>query len=79
LWWIDLGGEYVLGVRRRIKRVCPLMGCPSSFSSSATTFVGPCHRSEFEVGNVDVIVRSPPYALTRINVAEGTNGNLYLQ
>jgi len=55
------------------------MGCPSSFSSSATTFVGPCHRSEFEVGNVDVIVRSTPYALTRINVAEGTNGNLYLQ
>ena len=59
--------------------VCPHMGCTVGYSSSMKIMVCPCHGSEFEVSNGDVIVGPAPHGLTKLTVVEGSNGNLYLQ
>jgi thiosulfate dehydrogenase [quinone] large subunit len=59
--------------------VCPHMGCTVGYSSVNKIMICPCHGSEFEVSNGDVIVGPAPHGLTRLKVVEGTNGNLYLQ
>jgi thiosulfate dehydrogenase (quinone) large subunit len=59
--------------------VCPHMGCTVGYSSANKIMVCPCHGSEFEVSNGDVIVGPAPHGLTKLKVVEGTNGNLYLQ
>ena len=59
--------------------VCPHMGCTVGYSSTNKIIVCPCHGSEFQVSNGDVIVGPAPHGLTRLNVVEGSNGNLYLQ
>jgi thiosulfate dehydrogenase [quinone] large subunit len=59
--------------------VCPHMGCTVGYSSANKIMICPCHGSEFEVSNGDVIVGPAPHGLTKLKVVEGTNGNLYLQ
>jgi thiosulfate dehydrogenase [quinone] large subunit len=59
--------------------VCPHMGCTVGYSSANKIIVCPCHGSEFEVSNGDVIVGPAPHGLKKLKVIEGTNGNLYLQ
>lgn len=59
--------------------VCPHMGCTVGYSSSMKIMVCPCHGSEFEVSNGDVIAGPAPHGLTKLKIAEGSNGNLYLQ
>jgi thiosulfate dehydrogenase [quinone] large subunit len=59
--------------------VCPHMGCTVGYSRTNKIIVCPCHGSEFEVSNGDVIVGPAPHGLTKLKVTEGTNGNLYLQ
>jgi thiosulfate dehydrogenase [quinone] large subunit len=59
--------------------VCPHMGCTVGYSSSSKLIVCPCHGSEFDVSNGDVIVGPAPHGLKKLKVVEGTNGNLYLQ
>jgi thiosulfate dehydrogenase (quinone) large subunit len=59
--------------------VCPHMGCTVGYSSVNKIIVCPCHGSEFEVSNGDVIVGPAPHGLTKLKVEEGSNGNLYLQ
>lgn len=59
--------------------VCPHMGCTVGYSSANKIIVCPCHGSEFEVSNGDVIVGPAPHGLAKLKVVEGTNGNLYLQ
>ncbi len=59
--------------------VCPHMGCTVGYSSSQKIMVCPCHGSEFEVSNGEVIVGPAPHGLKKLKVIEGTNGNLYLQ
>jgi thiosulfate dehydrogenase (quinone) large subunit len=59
--------------------VCPHMGCTVGYSSANKIIVCPCHGSEFEVSDGDVIVGPAPHGLTKLKVVEGTNGNLYLQ
>jgi thiosulfate dehydrogenase [quinone] large subunit len=59
--------------------VCPHMGCTVGYSSANKIMVCPCHGSEFQVSNGDVIVGPAPHGLTKLKVVEGTNGNLYLQ
>jgi thiosulfate dehydrogenase [quinone] large subunit len=59
--------------------VCPHMGCTVGYSSANKIIVCPCHGSEFEVRNGDVIVGPAPHGLTKLKVEEGSNGNLYLQ
>lgn len=59
--------------------VCPHMGCTVGYSSVSKVIVCPCHGSQFEVSNGDVIVGPAPHGLTKLNIVEGGNGNLYLQ
>ena len=59
--------------------VCPHAGCTVGFSSSAQLFVCPCHGSQFQVNNGDVINGPAPRGLTALKIIEGSNGNLYLQ
>lgn len=59
--------------------VCPHAGCTVGYSSTSKIIVCPCHGSEFEVSNGDVIVGPAPHGLTKLTVVEGSNGNLYLQ
>ena len=69
-----VAGEFVA-----YNAVCPHMGCTVGYSSTNKIIVCPCHGSEFEVSNGDVIVGPAPHGLTKLKVVEGTNGNLYLQ
>ncbi len=59
--------------------VCPHMGCTVGYSSANKIIICPCHGSEFQVSNGDVIVGPAPHGLTKLKVEEGSNGNLYLQ
>jgi len=59
--------------------VCPHTGCTVGYSSSAQVIVCPCHGSEFQVANGDVIVGPAPHGLAKLKIVEGANGNLYLQ
>lgn len=59
--------------------VCPHAGCPVGYASTAKVIVCPCHGSEFQVANGAVIVGPAPHGLTKLNIVEGANGNLYLQ
>jgi thiosulfate dehydrogenase [quinone] large subunit len=59
--------------------VCPHTGCPVGYSSTAQVIVCPCHGSQFEVANGNVIVGPAPHGLTKLKIVEGANGNLYLQ
>jgi len=59
--------------------VCPHTGCTVGYSNTAKIIVCPCHGSEFQVSNGDVIVGPSPHGLTKLKIVEGANGNLYLQ
>lgn len=59
--------------------VCPHAGCTVGYSNVAKVIVCPCHGSEFQVINGDVIVGPAPHGLTKLKIVEGANGNLYLQ
>lgn len=59
--------------------VCPHTGCTVGYSTVAKVIVCPCHGSEFEVSNGDVIVGPAPHGLAKLKIVEGANGNLYLQ
>ena len=69
-----MSGEFVAFLA-----VCPHEGCTVGYSRSRRVIVCPCHGSEFEVSNGDLIVGPAPPVLTRPKVVEGTNGNLSLQ
>jgi len=58
--------------------VCPHAGCTVGYSPTAKVIVCPCHGSEFQVVNGAVIVGPSPRGLTKLNIVEGSNGNLYL-
>jgi thiosulfate dehydrogenase [quinone] large subunit len=59
--------------------VCPHMGCTVGYSPSNNKLVCPCHGSEFLAKNGDVISGPAPHGLTKLNVVEGSDGNLYLK
>lgn len=59
--------------------VCPHAGCTVGYAPTSKIIVCPCHGSEFQVANGDVIVGPSPHGLTKLNIVEGTDGNLYLQ
>ena len=54
------------------------MGCTVGYSPSNNLLVCPCHGSEFLVKNGDVISGPAPHGLTKLDVVEGSDGNLYL-
>jgi Rieske Fe-S protein len=59
--------------------VCPHMGCVVGFSPSANLLVCPCHGSQFQVTNGDVLGGPAPHGLTKLDVVAGPDGNLYLK
>ncbi len=59
--------------------VCPHAGCPVSYYAANDLLVCPCHGSQFQVSNGAVLNGPAPHGLTKLNVVEGADGNLYLQ
>jgi thiosulfate dehydrogenase (quinone) large subunit len=59
--------------------VCPHMGCTVGYSAATEIIVCPCHGSEFQVSDGDVIQGPATRGLTKLNIVEGSNGNLYLE
>ena len=59
--------------------VCPHMGCTVGYSTATEIIVCPCHGSEFQLSNGDVIQGPATRGLTKLNIVEGSNGNLYLE
>jgi thiosulfate dehydrogenase [quinone] large subunit len=59
--------------------VCPHMGCTVGYSTATKIIVCPCHGSEFQVSSGEVIQGPATRGLTKLNIVEGSNGNLYLE
>jgi thiosulfate dehydrogenase [quinone] large subunit len=59
--------------------VCPHMGCTVGYSTATEIIVCPCHGSEFQVSDGDVVQGPATRGLTKLNIVEGSNGNLYLE
>ncbi|MHB1210019.1 MAG: Rieske 2Fe-2S domain-containing protein [Acidimicrobiales bacterium] len=59
--------------------VCPHMGCTVQYSPSNNMLVCPCHHSEFYANNGDVIQGPAPHGLTKLDIVEGSDSNLYLR
>jgi thiosulfate dehydrogenase [quinone] large subunit len=58
--------------------VCPHAGCTVGYSSAANLIVCPCHGSEFDPATGAVVVGPAPRGLGTIAVAEGGDGQLYV-
>ena len=59
--------------------VCPHAGCPVGYYAANNVMVCPCHGSQFDVNTGDVLNGPAPHGLTKLKIAEGSDGNLYLQ
>jgi thiosulfate dehydrogenase [quinone] large subunit len=58
--------------------VCPHAGCTVQYSNTSRLFVCPCHGSEFNGHTGAVEVGPAQSGLTRLKIAEGTDGQLYV-
>jgi thiosulfate dehydrogenase (quinone) large subunit len=58
--------------------VCPHAGCAVSYEPGSKLFVCPCHGSEFNGRTGAVITGPAPRGLSRIQVAKGPGGQLYI-
>jgi thiosulfate dehydrogenase [quinone] large subunit len=58
--------------------VCPHAGCTVQFDSTSKIFVCPCHGSEFNGDTGAVEVGPAQSGLTRLTIAEGSDGDLYV-
>jgi thiosulfate dehydrogenase (quinone) large subunit len=58
--------------------VCPHAGCTVAYQAGAQLIVCPCHGSEFNPSNGDVIQGPAPTGLRHIAIAEGGDGQLYV-
>lgn len=58
--------------------VCPHAGCTVQFDSPSKIFVCPCHGSEFNGDTGAVEVGPAQSGLTRLTIAEGSDGELYV-
>ncbi len=58
--------------------ICPHAGCTVGFASSSNLIVCPCHGSIFNPSNGDVEGGPAPHGLTKLAVAEGADGQLYV-
>jgi thiosulfate dehydrogenase [quinone] large subunit len=59
--------------------ICPHAGCTVSFLASQQIIACPCHGSEFNPDNGDVVQGPAPRGLNRLTVAEGSDGQLYVE
>jgi thiosulfate dehydrogenase [quinone] large subunit len=58
--------------------VCPHAGCTVGYDPSAKVIVCPCHGSQFNASTGAVEVGPAPTGLTKLGIAEGPNGQLYV-
>lgn len=58
--------------------VCPHAGCTVEYSNTSRLFVCPCHGSEFNGRTGAVEVGPAQSGLTRLQIAEGSDGQLYV-
>jgi thiosulfate dehydrogenase [quinone] large subunit len=58
--------------------VCPHAGCTVQYSDTSRLFICPCHGSEFNGHTGAVEVGPAQSGLTRLKIAEGTDGQLYV-
>ncbi len=65
------------GSWRAFDTVCPHNGCTVGWSQGSSLMVCPCHGSQFQVSNGDVINGPAPHGLTEFTVEE-RGGDLYL-
>lgn len=59
--------------------VCPHAGCTVAYMSSGQVIACPCHGSEFDPTTGNVLRGPAANGLTSIKIAEGPNGDLYVQ
>jgi thiosulfate dehydrogenase [quinone] large subunit len=59
--------------------VCPHAGCTVQYSNTARLFICPCHGSEFNGHSGAVEVGPAQSGLMRLTIAEGSDGQLYVQ
>jgi thiosulfate dehydrogenase [quinone] large subunit len=59
--------------------VCPHAGCTVGYYAANNIILCPCHGSEFTVTTGAVVDGPAPHGLLKLKIAEGSNGNLYLQ
>jgi thiosulfate dehydrogenase (quinone) large subunit len=58
--------------------VCPHEGCTVAYQPTANLIVCPCHGSEFEVANGDVVRGPAPHGLTALAITD-QSGKLYVK
>jgi thiosulfate dehydrogenase [quinone] large subunit len=58
--------------------VCPHAGCAVAYEPSSKLFMCPCHDSTFNGRTGAVIAGPAPRGLSRIQVAKGPGGQLYV-
>jgi thiosulfate dehydrogenase [quinone] large subunit len=59
--------------------VCPHAGCTVGYAPSQNVIACPCHGSIFNADNGDVEQGPAPRGLGRLTIAEGSNGQLYVE
>jgi len=59
--------------------VCPHAGCTVQYDPTHKLFICPCHGSEFNGRTGSVEVGPAQQGLTRLQIAEGSDGQLYIQ
>ena len=58
--------------------VCPHAGCPVGYDAAQKVLVCPCHGSQFNAATGAVEVGPAATGLTKLAIAEGSNGQLYV-
>jgi thiosulfate dehydrogenase [quinone] large subunit len=58
--------------------VCPHAGCTVQYSNTSRLFICPCHGSEFNGHTGAVEVGPAQSGLMRLTIAEGSDGQLYV-
>ena len=58
--------------------VCPHAGCTVGYDPSAKVIICPCHGSQFNASTGAVELGPAPTGLTKLGIAEGPNGQLYV-
>jgi len=58
--------------------ICPHAGCTVGYAGGAKLLVCPCHGSEFDPANGNVLTGPAPRGLQPIAVAESGDGQLYV-
>jgi thiosulfate dehydrogenase [quinone] large subunit len=59
--------------------ICPHAGCTVGYVPSESIIACPCHGSEFNPDNGDVVQGPATRGLRTLGVAEGTDGQLYIE